>query len=104
MKKTNEDEKLNRLIQLAASGTPEVPPMAAKFPAEVLRRAWRRPENAEAPERYWLSGVRWGVAGAVVIMLASVFLNVRALRGAHVNSEAVFHQQLAELVLPDEMK
>ena len=93
----NEDRELNRLIELANKGADKAPPMAASFPAEVIRKAW--PQEDESQARYWLAGVRWGAIGAAAIMLACILLNVRALQSAHITSEAVFQQQIADMVL-----
>ena len=93
----NEDRKLNRLIELATTGTDTAPPMAASFPSEVIRKAWPQEDDSQA--RYWLAGVRWGAIGAAAIMVACILLNVRALQSAHITSEAVFQQQIADMVL-----
>lgn len=100
--KSNDTSKdpLEQLITRAREEEVTLPPMAAKFPAEVVRRAWSgRFEPAALKSRVWLGGLRWGMAGAVAIMVVSVLLNVRALTQSHVTSEAVFHQQVAQLVL-----
>ena len=93
----NGDRELDRLIQLASKDAPRVPPMSASFPTQVVRQAWAQDEDVQA--RYWLAGVRWGAVGATAVMVLCILLNVRALQSAHVTSEAVFQQQVAEMLL-----
>ena len=100
MNKNDSKEALDRLMRQAQAERVLVPPMAAKFPADVVRRAWKgRFEPSALRGRVWLGGVRWGMAAALAIMVVSVLINVRALTQSHVTSQAVFHHQVAQLVL-----
>ncbi len=95
----NEDRELRRLIELANKAPSEYPPMASGFPSKVLQKVWPERFAPESEARCWLSGLRWGTAAAALIMLACILLTVPALRSSHINTEAVFQQQIADLIL-----
>jgi len=96
----NNDRELNRLLQLsrtarsADKANAEIP---FGFGTRITARAWNSPnENA----LNWILGLRWGVACAAVVMFICVGLNLSVLQPQQISTDAIFHQQLAELILP----
>lgn len=96
----NEDRELDRLLQLAktaqaSDAAEEQAPFG--FATRVTAQAW---ENLNDNALTWIFGLRWGIASAAVVMFICVGLNFSVLRAPEVSADAIFHQQLSELILP----
>lgn len=96
----NEDRELDRLLQLAKTAqSSEAAESQAPFgfATRITAQAWEGPNEKLLA---WILGLRWGIAGAAIVMFICVGLNFSVLRTPAVSADAIFHQQLSELILP----